>query len=148
MLVTDQWILSLPFGNYIMDRWEKARELGFCEGSSFCYIALLLGDVIVGRNTWIGPFAILDGLGGLVIGDYCSISAGVQIYTHNTVKWTVSGGLHPSEHAPVIIDNRCYIGPNAVISKSVTIGDGCVIGANSFVNTDIPEGAKAWGLPS
>ncbi len=54
---------------------------------------LVLGDVRVGRNTWIGPGCILDGSGGgLRIGDWCSISAGVQIYTHNTVNRSISLG--------------------------------------------------------
>nr|WP_287963452.1 DapH/DapD/GlmU-related protein [Alcanivorax sp.] len=41
-----------------------------------------------------------------------------------------------------------YIGPNAIIGKGVNIGDGCVIGANSVVNRDIPSGMKAWGIPA
>jgi acetyltransferase-like isoleucine patch superfamily enzyme len=88
------------------------------------------------------------GSGGLVIGDYCSISAGVQIYTHDTVRWALSGGLDPIERAPVKIGNRCYIGPNVIIAKGVTIGDGSVIGANSLVNCDIPSGSRAWGTPA
>ncbi len=146
--VRESWKRSLPFGDYIVDRWEKARELGFGEGASIYDSSLLLGDVVVGRNTWIGPFTVLDGSGGLSIGEYCSISAGVQIYSHDTVKWAVSGGVKFPERAPVRIGDRCYIGPNAVISKGVTIGDNCVIGANSFVNNDIPSGMLAWGVPA
>jgi acetyltransferase-like isoleucine patch superfamily enzyme len=146
--VRENWKRSLPFGDYIVDRWEKARKLGFGEGASIYDSALLLGDVVVGRNTWIGPFTVLDGSGGLYIGEYCSISAGVQIYSHDTVKWAVSGGLASPERAPVRIGDRCYIGPNVVISKGVSIGDGSVIGANSFVNKDIPRGMFAWGVPA
>jgi acetyltransferase-like isoleucine patch superfamily enzyme len=142
------WNRSLPFGDYIVDRWKKARELGFGDGSSIYDSALVLGNVTVGRSTWIGPFTILDGSGGLDIGDYCSISAGVQIYTHDTVKWAISGGGCAPERARVRIGNRCYVGPNTVISKGVCIGDGCVIGANSFVNKDIPCGMRAWGTPA
>ena len=69
-------------------------------------------------------------------------------YTHDTVKWAVSGGVHAPEYAPVKIGNRCYVGPNAIISKGVSIGDGCVIGANSFVNSDLPAETKAWGTPA
>jgi len=98
-------------------------------------------------NTWIGPFTILDGSGGLTIGDYCSISAGVQIYTHDTVQWAISGGKYEAERSAVKIGSRCYIGPNVIISKGVTIGDGCVIGACSLVNCDIPSDSKAWGVP-
>ena len=82
-----------------------------------------------------------------MIGDHCSISVGIQIYTHDTVKWAVSGGVHPPEHAQVRIGNRFYVGPNAVISKGVTIGDGCVIDANSFVKSDLPAKTKVWGTP-
>jgi acetyltransferase-like isoleucine patch superfamily enzyme len=138
----------VPFGDLISDRWEKAQALGFGEGTSIYDSALVLGSVIVGQNTWIGPFTLLDGSGGLSIGDTCSISAGVQIYTHDTVEWAVSGAVAGVELAPVTIGSRCYIGPNTIISKGVSIGDGCVIGANSFVNKDIPSGMKAWGTPA
>lgn len=146
--VQELWNRSLPFGDYIVNRWQKAQRLGFGEGSSIYDSALILGNVKVGRNTWIGPFTVLDGSGGLEIGDHCSISAGVQIYSHDTVKWATSGGVEPPDRDAVYIGNRCYIGPNAIISKGVKIGDGCVIGANSLVNTDIPSGVKAWGTPA
>jgi acetyltransferase-like isoleucine patch superfamily enzyme len=146
--IRTRWNRALPFADYIVDRWGKARSLGFGEGSSIYDSALILGEVKVGRHTWIGPFTVLDGSGGLEIGDYCSISAGVQVYTHDTVLWAVSGGKQSPEREPVRIGNRCYIGPNVVISKGVSIGDGCVIGANSLVNQDIPSGKKAWGSPA
>jgi len=104
--------------------------------------------VSVGENTWIGPFTILDGSGGeLVIGSNCSISAGVQIYTHDTVARTLSGGVSPIEKASTHIGSNCYIGPNAIIQKGVRIGDGVIIGANSLVNRDIPSNTKAFGTP-
>lgn len=145
--VQQRWQRSLPFADYVVDRWQKAKALGFGEGSSIYDSSLVLGEVKVGRDTWIGPFTVLDGSGGLEIGDTCSISAGVQIYTHDTVGWATSGGIAAVERASVRIGNRCYIGPNTVISKGVTIGDGCVIGANSLVNSDISSGMKAWGTP-
>ena len=146
--VQKQWNRSLPFADYIVDRWSKAQSLGFGEGSSIYDSTVVLGDVRVGKNTWIGPFTVLDGSGSLTIGDYCSISAGVQIYTHDTVNWATTGSVQPIDHAAVHIGDRCYIGPNVIISKGVSIGDGCVIGANSFVNCDIPANCRAWGNPA
>lgn len=140
---------TLPFGDYVSDRWEKAQMLGFGEGSSIYDSAHVFGDVSVGRHTWIGPFTILDGSGGgLVIGDNCSISAGVQIYTHDTVAWATSGGRAAYVHAPTRIGSNCYLGPNAVVAKGVTIGDGAVIGANSLVLRDVAAGATAYGNPA
>lgn len=138
---------SLPFADGMFDRWERARRLGFGEGASIYDSALVLGDVEVGAHTWIGPFTILDGSGGLTIGAYCSISAGVQLYTHDTVRWATSGGVAGPERAPTRIGSRCYLGPNTVVARGVTIGDGCVIGANSLVLDDIPAGSKAFGTP-
>lgn len=138
---------SLPLADYVVDRWEKAKELGFGEGSSVYDSVLVLGEVQVGRNTWIGPFVVLDGSGGLVIGSNCSISAGVQIYSHDSVQRAISGGNAKCEHAPTSIGDNCYIGPNTVIAKGVSIGIGCIIGANSLVLTDITDGSKAFGTP-
>ena len=145
--VEARWHRALPFADYLVDRWRKAELLGFGEGTSIYDSALVLGDVVVGRNTWIGPFTILDGSGGLVIGDFCSISAGVQIYTHDSVQWALSAGEAEYEKASTGIGNNCYLGPNVVVAKGVTIGDGCVIGAKSLVLKDLPAGSKAYGTP-
>jgi acetyltransferase-like isoleucine patch superfamily enzyme len=145
--VNSTWKRTLPLGDYIVDRWEKARRLGFGEGSSIYDSSLVLGDVQVGEHTWIGPFTVLDGSGGLRIGSYCSISAGVQIYSHDSVKWAISGGKAGYEQRPTTIGSRCYIGPHTVIVMGVTIGDGCMIGAQSLVLQDILPGSKAYGTP-
>jgi len=145
--IAADWNRTLPLGDYVVDRWKKAKALGFGEGTSIYDTAHVYGNVQVGANTWIGPFVILDGSGGLVIGSYCSISAGVQIYSHDTVAWAISGGRSPYDYASTVIESNCYIGPNTVIAKGVTIGSGCVIGANSLVLSDIPAGSKAFGTP-
>jgi len=108
---------------------------------------LVLGDVSVGKNCWIGPNVILDGSGNLKIGDFVSISAGVQIYSHDSIGWALSGGKDEYEYAPTIIGSNVYIGPNVIIQKGVTIGNKVIIGANSFVNRNISDNSKAYGTP-
>lgn len=144
---SSQWQRDLPFEELLFDRWDRARKLGFGEGSSIYHNSYVFGDVMVGSKTWIGPFTLLDGTGGLTIGEFCSISAGVQIYTHDTVQWALSGGEIQAERAPVSIGRNCYIGSHTVIAKGVTIGDHCVIGACSFVNKDLPAYSLAYGVP-
>ena len=145
--VDGEWDRTLPFGDYFVDRWEKARRLGFGEGTSIYDSSLVLGEVKVGKGTWIGPFTVLDGSGGLTIGDHCSISAGVHIYTHDTVRRALSGGTAEIERSPTSIGSRCYLGPHTVVVKGVSIGDRSVIGANSLVLEDIPPGSRAHGNP-
>lgn len=143
-----KWNRSLPFADELFNRWEKAKFLGFGDGASVYDSSLIIGDVKIGNNTWIGPFTVLDGSGGLIVGDSCSISCGVQIYTHDSVKWALSGGKAEYEREHTRIGNRCYIGPLTVITKGVTIGDHCIIGAFSYVDTEIPDCSIARGQPA
>jgi len=135
----------VSLGDLVTDRWENAREYGFGEGTSMYDNVLVIGDVKVGKNTWIGPNVVLDGSAGLTIGDNCTICAGVQIYSHDSVKWALSGGEAPYERTPTHIGSNVFIGPNAVIARGVTIGDGAAIGALTFVNKSVPENGKLAG---
>jgi acetyltransferase-like isoleucine patch superfamily enzyme len=139
---------TVSFADYFTDRWERARYEGFGEGTSVYDNVLILGEVRVGRHTWVGPNVILDGQGGLTIGDYCSISAGVQIYTHDTVSWSTSLGKVAMQVRPTLIGNGVYIGPGSIVQMGVKIGDRAVIGALSFVNRDVPDSARAYGSPA
>lgn len=144
-----QFSRRVSIGDLLTERGDNAAAYGFGEGTTMYDNVLVSGDVRVGRHSWIGPGCILDGQGGgLEIGDWCSISAGVQIYTHHTVNRSISLGEMPVEYAPTKIGDGVYIGPNAVIQMGVTIGDKAIIGANAFVNRDIPPGAKAFGSPA
>ena len=143
----EKWGRDLPLEELLFDRWERARQLGFGDGASIYHNSYVYGDVKVGKNTWIGPFTILDGTGGLKIGDYCNISSGAQIYTHDTVKWALSGGQAEYERSQVQIGDCCYIGPQTVIAKGVIIGEHSVIGACSFINKDVPSYAIVVGIP-
>lgn len=110
--------------------------------------ATVSGDVEIGEKTWIGPFCSLDGSGGLKIGSNCSISLGVQILTHDSVKWALSGGKDAYERAPTMIGNNCFIGTYAVITKGVTLDDRCLVGAHAFVNKSFAKNTIIAGVPA
>ncbi len=52
------------------------------------------------------------------------------------------------ERTPVVIGNNVYVGPNAIITKGVTIGNSSVIGAGAFVNKDVPGHSIVMGQPA
>lgn len=145
--IRSRWNRDLPVQELVDDRWERARRLGFGQGSSIYADSYVYGDVSVGENTWIGPHTLLDGTGGLSIGRRCDISAGVQVYTHDTVNRVLSDGREGVDLASVEIGDNCHIGAQSVIAKGVRIGDHVVIGACSFVNRDIPSFTVAVGVP-
>jgi carbonic anhydrase/acetyltransferase-like protein (isoleucine patch superfamily) len=140
---------SLPFADGLFDRWERAQRLGFGEGASIYDSACVFGDVSVGSRTWIGPWVMLDGSGGGIrIGATCSISAGVQIYTHDTVLWALSGGKADIGKGAVAIGDKVYVGSHSVIARGVTIGSMTVIAANSFLNRNVADRAIVGGTPA
>mgnify|MGYP004004657503 FL=1 len=147
--IKKKWNRVLPFNELISDRWEKADYLNGLEGSSVYDNSYIFGKVSIGKNTWVGPQTILDGSGGkLSIGDFCSISAGVQIYTHNTVQWALTGGKSEYQKKSVRIGDNCYVGPNSIISMGSSVGKCSVIGSLSFVDSKIPPNSIAFGSPA
>jgi acetyltransferase-like isoleucine patch superfamily enzyme len=143
-----QFNRDIPFSELLFDRWERANKLGFDKGANIYHNSYVYGEVKVGEKTWIGPYTILDGSGGLKIGAYCSISSGVHIYTHDTVKWALSGGKNDAERKPVVIGDCCYIGPQAIITKGVRIGSHSIIGEQSLVKKDVEPCSIVVGTPA
>ena len=78
-LMRERWQRDLPLDEPLFDRWERAKNLGFGEGTSIYHNSYVYGDIKVGMNTWIGPYTLLDGSETLLIGDYSSISAEVHM---------------------------------------------------------------------
>ena len=139
---------SFGLEELLSDRWQRAEKLGFASGASIYASCAVFGEVVVGEKSWIGPGTILDGSGGqLTIGSFCNISAGAQIYTHDTVQWCLSGGKAKARREAVSIGDCTYIGPNVVVQAGVSIGDHCVIGANALVNRSVPPYSFACGNP-
>ena len=144
-----EWDRILPFSELLIERPNKTKFVKAKSGSSVYDSSYIFGDVSIGKNTWIGPNTILDGSGGkLVIGDNCSVSSGVQIYTHDTVNWSLTGGKSKKKTAEVKIGNNCYVGPLSIITSGQKIGRCSVVGALSFVNSIIPPNSIAYGTPA
>jgi acetyltransferase-like isoleucine patch superfamily enzyme len=137
--------LSIP--DYFIDRWERAKLMGFGEGTSVYDSCLVMGNVSVGKNVWIGPYTILDGSGGLTIGDNCIIGPGVKIFTHDNIKKVIDQNAI-TEKYPVRIDNNVGIASNTVVSMGVHIGEYVLIAPNSWVTKDVPSYSKASGNPA
>lgn len=143
------WKRTLPFNELLFDRWEKAQFLGAGKNASIYDNSYVFGNVIIGENTWIGPYTILDGSGGKIkIGKYCSISSGVHIYSHNSVNWSLTGGKVSNEKKGISIGDNCYIGPYSVISMGSKIGKNCVVGAFSLIKSNISPNSIVFGNPA
>ncbi|PKM96208.1 MAG: acetyltransferase [Firmicutes bacterium HGW-Firmicutes-1] len=138
----------LPSNELLFDRWEKAKLLKCGENTTIYDSSVIMGNIKVGANVWIGPFTVIEGINGIVtIGDFCHISSGVQIVTHDSVEYVLTGGKAEFKKGDIHIANNSYIGGMSIITKGVSIGNHCVIGANSLVNMNIPDFTIAHGTP-
>ena len=105
----------------------------------------------IGDNVSIASFSLLDYSGHLSIGDYCTISEGVKIYTHTHKLTETTLEIKKAEIIRNALDIGKYvwIGANRIILPSVTkIGDGAVIGAGSVVTKNINDFEIVAGNPA
>lgn len=112
--------------------------------------ALVVGEPTVGEGTWIGPFTVIDGSGGLEIGKGCDISAGAQIYTHSTVHRCLSERKYDTvDRKKTFIGDYVHVGANATILMGARIGHHSVIAAGALVleGTEVPPYATVVGVP-
>lgn len=145
----DQYQRMNPFAEDLSDWKERGRAWTSDDRGVTIYDSTtVVGDVAIGRGTWIGPFCSLDGSGGLTIGEYCSISAGCQLLTHDTARWALSGGRQPYEYAPTSIGNHCFLGTHVVVTRGVAIGDRCLVAAGAVVTHDADAGSILAGIPA
>jgi carbonic anhydrase/acetyltransferase-like protein (isoleucine patch superfamily) len=99
--------------------------------------AAVTGNVVIGRDVYIGPGAALRGdWGGIVIGDGCNVQENCVIHMFPGTTVVLEESAHMGHGAIVHggrIGRNALIGMNAVIMDDVTIGAECVIGALTFV---------------
>ena len=99
--------------------------------------AAVTGNVIIGRDVYIGPGAALRGdWGSIVIEDGCNVQENCVIHMFPGATVVLEESAHMG-HGSVVhggrIGRNTLIGMNAVIMDDVTIGAECVIGALTFV---------------
>src|SRR6188472_1260677 len=122
--------------------------------SSFVHpLAAVTGNVIIGKNVYVGPGAAIRGdWGGIVIKDGCNVQENCTIHMFPGITVTLHEGAHIGHGAVVhgaIIDRNCLIGMNAVIMDEVEIGEECIIGALTFIKAGekIPRRSIVAGNP-
>src|ERR1044072_7287586 len=116
--------------------------------------AAITGNVIIGKNCYIGPGAALRGdWGGIIIEDGCNVQENCIIHMFPGVTVLLKESSHIGHGAIIhgaVIGKNCLVGMNSVIMDNVELGDECIIGALSFVKADekIPSRSLVAGNPA
>ena len=115
--------------------------------------AAVTGNVIIGKNCYIGPGAALRGdWGQIIIEDGCNVQENCTIHMFPGMIVLLKEGAHIG-HGAVIhgatIGKNCLVGMNAVIMDNVQLGDESIVGALSFIKEEaiIPSRSLVVGNP-
>ena len=123
--------------------------------SSFVHpLAAVTGNVIIGKNVYIGPGAAIRGdWGEICIEDGCNIQENCTIHMFPGKTMVLKAGAHIG-HGAIIhganIGLNCLVGMNAVIMDDVNLGDECIVGALCFIKSgmQIPNRKMIVGNPA
>lgn len=116
--------------------------------------ATVIGNVIIGKDVYVGPSAVIRGdWGGIVIEDGCNIQETCVIHVFPGKSITLKKNAHIG-HGAIIhganIGENVLVGMNAVVMDKAEIGDGSIIGALTFVPSEmnIPPRSVVVGNPA
>ena len=106
-------------------------------------------------DVFIGHFCFIEASGGVRIGGGTQVTNFVSIVSHSTHRAVrVAAGLSgaPLEaavrRAPIVIGERCFIGPHSTIEAGTTLGHGTLVAAHSRVRGVFPDFAVLAGSPA
>ena len=130
----------LPFNKFVLGDGATIEN--------FCTVNNGVGDVIIGSNTLIGMGNVI--IGPVSIGNDVILAQNIVISGLNHEYRDVSIPIHqqPVTTAPIVVEDECWIGANAVITAGVTIGKHSVVAAGAVVTKNIPPYSVAAGNPA
>jgi len=102
-------------------------------------------NVKIGKGVGIFENTVINPSESVEIGDNCGIGADVMIWTHGAWLDVMQG--FPHDFGPVKLGNNVWLPARSIVLPNVTIGDNVVIGTNSIINRDLPDGCLAAGTP-
>ena len=108
------------------------------------------GRVEIGSDVFIGPYAVVYGHGGVMIGNDTLISMHCRILSSNHAVPPVGLAIRsqPDVCLPTHIGSDVWLGAGVTVLGGVTIGDGCIVGAGAVVSRDLPPYSVALGVPA
>src|SRR5215831_16862330 len=117
-------------------------------------LAAVTGNVLIGKNCYIGPGAALRGdWGKIIVEDGCNVQENCTIHMFPGITVLLKEGAHIGHGAIVhgaTIGKNCLIGMNSVIMDNVDVGDECIVGALSLIREGekIPHRSLVAGNPA
>ena len=120
------------------DNWQYP-EIEEGKPTKFNWVVQNKDGLQLGYKTDIGAFTYINARHGVLIEDFVQIGSHCSIYSVSTID---------GKEGEVRLKRNCRVGSHSVIMPGVVIGENAVIGACSFVTSDIPADCVAVGVPA
>jgi acetyltransferase-like isoleucine patch superfamily enzyme len=108
-------------------------------------------SIEVGDSVYIGRYAYFVACDKIKIGDRCVLSDNVYVtdlsHGYDPRRGPILGQDIESK-GPVIIGENCFLGYRTAIMSGVTLGEWCIVGANSVVTKSFPAYSMVAGAPA
>ena len=105
-------------------------------------------NVAIGAHSVVGPGVLFDARERIEVGEGAVIGADVMFLTSSHEMGTALWRAGVPIYAPIVVEDRAWIGAGAVILGGVTIGAGCRIEAGALVNRDCEQNGFYAGIPA
>lgn len=108
------------------------------------------GAITIGKNCTINSYCLLQGNGGIEIGDNVLIASHSSLFSsnHNFEDISRPIRLQGESKLGIRISNDVWVGSGVRILDGVKIGSGAVIAAGAVVTKDVPDNAVVAGVPA
>jgi acetyltransferase-like isoleucine patch superfamily enzyme len=93
----------------------------------------------LGKYVDIGAFTYINAKNGIILEDYVQIGSHCSLYSISTID---------NKNGEIILRKNSRLGTHSAVMPGVIIGENTVVGAFSYVNTDIPDNTLAFGVPA
>ncbi|MFN4083019.1 MAG: acyltransferase [Bacteroidia bacterium] len=130
----------LPFNKFELGNYSTIEDFSTVNNG--------VGDVIIGNESRVGIGNVL--IGPVKIGNNVILAQNIVLSGLNHSYQDINLPIHkqPVTTAPIVVENECWIGSNAVITAGVTIGKHCIVAAGSVVTKNIPPYSVVVGNPA
>ncbi len=121
------------FNKWRMPRIEHGKP------TKWNWLVLYPEGLKLGDNTDIGAYTLLVAKYGIEIAKGVEIGSHCSIYSHSTID---------NKKGKVSLKKNCRIGTHSSIMPGVTMGENSIVGAHSFVTSDVPPNTTVVGVPA
>jgi acetyltransferase-like isoleucine patch superfamily enzyme len=142
-------ILGLAL-NYLFRNWLLGNVARISPRGVITMVHRLRG-VKIGANCFIDPNAILETAypENITLGTDVRVAAGAVVMTHiKPPHFLRDAGIVPTVVQPVLLDDHCFVGVNAVVMPGVTVGRASVVASGAVVTSNVPPLSMVAGNPA